>query len=108
MDANFKKKWVEALRSGSYKQAQYGLQRDGGFCCLGVLCDIYDNTGWKEQTRDGYTTYTLGGQDEQTWLPDAIRDKLEIPRDAIGTLVEMNDRDNLKFGQIADYIDKNL
>lgn len=35
-----RKKWVKALRSGKYKQAE-GQLRDGDrFCCLGVLCDV--------------------------------------------------------------------
>lgn len=35
-------KWVKALRSGEYKQGQPGVLSDGqgGFCCLGVLCQV--------------------------------------------------------------------
>ncbi len=45
--------WVEALRSGEYRQTKERLRdRDDGFCCLGVLCDLYDRshggTGWGE------------------------------------------------------------
>ena len=29
------KKWVEALRSGEYKQTQSKLHNEEGFCCLG-------------------------------------------------------------------------
>ncbi len=40
------KKWVDALRSGKYKQTTQRLgleQRDGTkrYCCLGVACEIY-------------------------------------------------------------------
>jgi hypothetical protein len=40
-------KWVAALRSGEYPQARGGLhiiretQSGPGFCCLGVLCDLF-------------------------------------------------------------------
>ena len=34
------KRWVDALRSGEYKQGRNFLERDGKFCCLGVLCEI--------------------------------------------------------------------
>jgi len=34
-------KWVEALRSGKYKQCQRRLRKEGGFCCLGVLDEIF-------------------------------------------------------------------
>lgn len=33
--------WVEALRSGEYKQGQEYLNLEGYFCCLGVACDLY-------------------------------------------------------------------
>lgn len=42
--AEHRKEWVKALRSGKYEQAKGTLkQTDGGreqFCCLGVACDI--------------------------------------------------------------------
>jgi hypothetical protein len=34
------RKWVEALRSGKYKQAQGQLYLDGAYCCLGVVCEL--------------------------------------------------------------------
>ena len=55
-----RKIWVEALRSGKYKQG-YGrlrvsmehMQSEDGFCCLGVACDLYQQheetyLGWKK------------------------------------------------------------
>jgi hypothetical protein len=33
-------KWVEALRSGKYQQTKGYLNRGGGFCCLGVACEL--------------------------------------------------------------------
>ncbi len=35
------KKFLKALRSGTYKQAKGALSENGGFCCLGVACDLY-------------------------------------------------------------------
>lgn len=34
------RKWVEALRSGKYKQTRKGLRDAMGFCCLGVACEV--------------------------------------------------------------------
>lgn len=34
------KKWLAALRSGSYRQGRGKLRRGDEFCCLGVLCDL--------------------------------------------------------------------
>ena len=46
-------KWLKALRSGKYKQGRGALcqiDKKGteSFCCLGVLCDLYN----KEQRRN--------------------------------------------------------
>lgn len=110
MDANFKEKWVAALRSGNYKQAQYSLKDAKGFCCLGVLCDLYDNTKWEEvDSTRGYSNYKLGdGTIESTWLPDKLAKALEIDSTSVAELVTMNDRDNKSFAEIADHIEKNL
>lgn len=37
-----KRKWINALRSGKFKQGEVGRLKDdkGGYCCLGVLCEI--------------------------------------------------------------------
>ena len=45
MKPEIKKRWIEALLSGEYKQGNGYLRKDIGddsfFCCLGVLCDLY-------------------------------------------------------------------
>jgi hypothetical protein len=41
MKPEIKEKWVTALRSGDYKQTASVLRDGKGFCCLGVLCDLY-------------------------------------------------------------------
>ena len=48
MNAEWKTKWLEALRGDEYEQAVGTLHRSvategrgAGYCCLGVLCDIY-------------------------------------------------------------------
>lgn len=40
MNKEIKKQWIEALRSGKYKQGREYLCVDETYCCLGVLCDI--------------------------------------------------------------------
>lgn len=40
MNPEIKAKWVAALRSGDYEQGRGYLHR-GGFCCLGVACDLF-------------------------------------------------------------------
>lgn len=42
VDPAVRDEWVAALRSGEFKQATGRLRRsDTGYCCLGVLCEIY-------------------------------------------------------------------
>lgn len=40
MDAKLKADWVNALRSGEYKQTRETLYDGAGYCCLGVLCKV--------------------------------------------------------------------
>lgn len=48
MRESIKRKWIHALRSGSYKQGKYTLRDIGNnFCCLGVLCDVVDPDRWE-------------------------------------------------------------
>lgn len=55
MNPEVKALWLEALRSGRYQQGRGRLRTanpDGSsnYCCLGVLCDLYDKVhgedGW--------------------------------------------------------------
>lgn len=46
MNKDIKRRWVEALRSGTYTQGRRALRvrvhqkMDDEFCCLGVLCEL--------------------------------------------------------------------
>jgi len=37
--------WLDALRSGKYRQTRNTLRRGDSFCCLGVLCDVAVKSG---------------------------------------------------------------
>ena len=53
MNADLKRKWLAALRSGKYQQAKAALHRQGdGFCCLGVLCDVSGLGKWEPVSTD--------------------------------------------------------
>ena len=48
MKAEIAKKWVKALRSGRYQQGKQALKVKSKrgitrHCCLGVLCELYQN-----------------------------------------------------------------
>lgn len=123
------KKWVEALRSGKYKQGRSALRnRDNEFCCLGVLCDISKQDlgiDWKLDD-EIYYMEELGGV-----LPDKVWEYLgkgvtnykveisttnsKIPSSLFGEgvllknyvyLVTLNDCYGVSFERIADIIEE--
>lgn len=62
MKPEIKQKWIAALESDEYKQTKRYLKTEEGFCCLGVLTDLYlqemgDN--WKPENDDGNVCYSF-------------------------------------------------
>lgn len=97
-----RRRWVEALRSGRYEQGRNALEREGRFCCLGVLCAILipekravnGETGDVEY--DGAAEYPT----DDTLAAVGVR-----YFDAID-LSQMNDVYHRSFDEIADAIEK--
>ena len=105
--------WVDALRSGTYPQAQRYLRRDTGFCCLGVLCDLVKDEvdGEWIEAYDGYAFLSGGARDnfgnrprDTAALPLVIRDLVDLGTN-LDVLMFMNDVDHKSFDEIADYIE---
>lgn len=75
MDKQIKECWIAALESGVYPKGKSALMNDiGGFCCLGVLCDLYakeHDAGW---TSDGFGL-TIEGTTKgpDSLVPDEVR-----------------------------------
>lgn len=112
MDNKLKAKWVAALRSGKYKQAQDRLRRDGGYCCLGVLCDVSGAGEWIEDG-DGVLFFHAEGHDDNgldsyvdAALDMRLRDLLGINVIVESELIDQNDA-GASFSEIADYIEQN-
>jgi hypothetical protein len=85
MNPEVKKKWIDALRSGWYDQGSEKLRSDQGYCCLGVLCDLYSqekNTDWEFR---GITETNLQPQDywyfegESEFLPESVKEWAGLP-----------------------------
>jgi hypothetical protein len=110
MDAETKKLWVEALRSGKYKQGRYYLQsiRDNEslFCVNGVLCDIVDPEGW-ELPCDHYKNKVVEHGNDICIVPREIAAKAHIDYTTLQAISIMNDQ-GTTFPHIADYIEANL
>ena len=93
MDANLKAKWVEALRSGDFKQTTEGYFKHGkSFCCLGVLCVVAGEPPVLEENKSGNWLFV----DNEAGLSDVSM-----------RLASMND-DGASFADLADYIETNL
>lgn len=76
-----KKKWTDALRSGTYTQGEGQLRdQDDNFCCLGVLCQIAAQEGVipPAKVMEGWTDYTYGNPtaiDQRTGvLPPSVQE----------------------------------
>ena len=132
------KKWVKALRSGKFKQGQgtlkqFNKQGQTQHCCLGVLCELYNDTMKKnkkktlpekvcDNDRDfSYGYCRFGGKKED--LPKEVKDwsgiktslgRFEITKTdedgiedyEVETLADLNDLGK-KFKTIANIIEKN-
>jgi hypothetical protein len=106
MDKELKEKWVTALRSGKYKQGRLFLRSiDNEFCCLGVLCDVYNNTDWKEYGG----CYSYGSTtDGIYYIPHDIAFQIGIIINQQHRLSYKNEVSHQSFQEIADYIERNL
>lgn len=74
MNPEIKKRWVEALRSGRYCQTKNWLRDSAGYCCLGVLTDLFleeKGDDWTKPTAPGslmlYEDFTDLTTEVQEW-----------------------------------------
>jgi hypothetical protein len=116
MSPELKAKWLEALRSGKYKQGTGYLRTFADeFCCLGVLADINGEQWQRPGKKTGRTEYFLVDSSDKI-LPEKFGslgpkyDK-EIKPDYRAKLMMMNDwalGGGNSFDDIADWIEKNV
>jgi hypothetical protein len=126
VNAEVKRRWVEALRSGDYVQRRGRLayqshDGDNSYCCLGVLCElaVADGVIDRTQATDG-AEITYGAFDDYSTvgLPRPVRAWAGLPVDGpqadrvvlddVTTLTRLNDTDGLSFRAIARVIEDNL
>lgn len=94
--------WVDALRSGEYKQGKGVLhaktKRGDRFCCLGVACDLYQKHGpgdlivTERISHDLSKDYVNYKYDDQTGhLPEKVKEWLGVDSSFQYELIDMND-----------------
>jgi len=108
LDPKFKKRWVNALRSGKYTQGTDSLavgtdDKIEYHCCLGVACDLIDPDSWKPD-RSLFVDVLYGWKGHGS----GTTKNLPFVTPTVGRkLAEMNDS-GLTFSEIADWIEANL
>lgn len=110
MVSDVKKEWIAALRSDEFKQTTGQLKTDSGFCCLGVLCELYrrkhggewalSNTFENHSAVIPYAVKAWAGL--RSCNPDVL-----VDGDQIG-LAHVNDVLKYPFSKIADLIEEQL
>lgn len=124
MNPVVKAKWLARLRAPDAKQCQGVLHGDDGFCCLGVLTDIYIQEakpveGWRQRDNHFPSTYNqlYQFQTETYALPWNVREwagltgpalaKPASKRDFTAKLAQLND-DGMSFADIALVIEEEV
>lgn len=114
------KLWLDALRSGEYKQSTRYLGTGDGYCCLGVLCEVAIKSGApvkREQTAhggviryDGLPAYPPTSV--MIWLEHPTGEEVRVShKTATGSLAnevavaELNDSWRWNFNEIADALE---
>ena len=99
MNTEVKQKWIDALRSGKYEQGSEKLRSQQGYCCLGVLCDLYSqekNQDWEFRGDKDYlqTTDYWYFEDQSEFLPDSVRDWAGLPVGNPNVRVDVTEADD--------------
>lgn len=107
-------KWVATLRSGEYKQTRGVLHDANGYCCLGVLCDLYrkevggewvaDDKGIFFKTNSPQINNELGAY----VLPYSVYAWAGLTHGDETSVVGLNDDELKDFAYIANYIQEYL
>lgn len=124
MDAKMKKKWVEALRSGKYRQGRGRLVKKKSrnseyqYCCLGILLLV---NGWKPERVPGLElpcshpeAHRMAKRKNgklvsfhECLLPEDVRREMGVKYCEQDVLVDLNDG-RKRFSTIANWIEENL
>lgn len=118
MNYDFIRAWIDALRSGEYKQTTGRLRNCYGYCALGVGCDVARKMGltyfnWEllstECSSVLHDHYSFGGLTGQP--PSDIENLYKKPQDDVymrtitNRIMNWNDELELSFEQIANALE---
>lgn len=131
MNPDIKKDWIEALRSGEFKQAKATLKgyayddkgnvAGAGYCCLGVLAHVVkekhpDLIPPRLRIVEGegclYIEDVVSDKRTSGYLYDPLRSAIGLDNRLVDDLIDMNDGNTERgvepcsFNAIADRIEK--
>ena len=118
-----RQQWVDALRSGKYKQGKLTLHpKQDKYCCLGVACDISKKGFWTDyDQKNGHMNYVTPDGDVKTnslpteiieWLgldnaTGFLKQNIEFEGITVTSLAKLNDYD-ASFEFIANVIESDI
>lgn len=104
----FKAKWLEALRSGKFKQGKHKIhdREKDLYCCIGVACRL------EHPRKDFGPGGLISTSDTKNKVPEILKGLINKDKEAYNPIVDkltlMNDEGGKSFVQIANWIEKNL
>lgn len=126
----FVQTWLTALRSGNYQQTQFELQNHKGYCCLGVACEVLKRPMFDINVIIADDTHEIAGEDLNSQQhvyeffsglnlgpnggPGEFNRTIYIHSDdtayepdkyANYELASLNDKFNLNFDNIAEFLE---
>jgi hypothetical protein len=105
--------WIQALTSGEYQQGRQFLKGPNNrYCCMGVLCDLYQKTHpsegrWiEEEFKISRFTVSVGGFGEEYYPPIPVQSWAGLS--SMTKLARMNDDMGMTFAEIAGWLTEQL
>lgn len=99
--------FLNALRSGEYKQTKYCLKDDEGFCGLGVLTDLYIKQNDLTWDLEPINQKKFSFQGMSHIAHKDVNEACEIDNTILGMIPYMNDSGK-SFEEIADYLEETI
>ena len=110
MNADIKRRWVEALRSEQYRQGSGYLKMGDAYCCLGVLCELHrqdfpDKEWQRKNENSSRFGYIL--RDAVNYPPEEVSNWVGLDPSVYDLLADANDS-GADFPTIASLINEML
>lgn len=102
------RRYVDALRSGDYRQIRHVFRKSHGGCCaIGVGLNLMVEEGlgvWKESITPGNLYYQVQEESEAVTIHGQVQEWLELEESLVPIIV-MNDEKEMSFEEIAEYLE---